>query len=412
MATSLTVVSIALSVTLLLGVEALRRSARESFASTISQTDLIVGARGGSLQLLLTTVFRIGQPNNNISMKSYEAWAKHPAVAWTIPISLGDSHRGFRVVGTDENFYRHYRFRRDRQVEFAEGRLPQAAREVVLGAEVARSLGYTLGKQIVLTHGMGAAGIMDHDDKPFTVVGLLARTATPIDRSIYITLEGVEAIHEGWEDGAAPLEPEHAEEAHAEEDHDHDHEHAEGGEQITAFLLRSKNRPDSLRLLHEINTFEAEPLTAILPGVTMSELWGTVSYVEGVLRVISIFVVGVGLLGMLVAIYTTLNERRREMAILRAVGAGPGMVAGLFVLESLYLAAAGAGLGLALHIGSIRFLQDVVEQKYGLFLRWEGLAAGEIYYLAALLGVGLLLGFVPAWRAYRNSLADGLSVKV
>ncbi len=403
--TSLTVLSIALSVALLLGVEALQRSARESFSSTISQTDLIAGARGGSLQLLLYTVFRIGQATNNIKYSSYEDWSKHPAIQWTIPYSLGDSHRGFRVVGTNGNFYKHYRYRRNREIAFASGRAPQTFQETALGSDVAARLGYTIGTKISLTHGVGAAGILDHDDKPFTVTGILARTATPIDRSVYITLEGMSAVHVGWEEGAPPepgaevapakLTPEQLK-----------------PEAITSFLIRCKSRIDALRVMRDINTYLPEPMMAIIPGATMSELWSTVEYAETALRIVSGFVIVVGLMGMLVAIYTTLNERRREMAILRAVGAGPAKIVTLFLLESLLLASTGCALGAGLMYVGIQSLQGLVEQRFGLYLRWQGFNQEHFVYMGIVLVAALLIGLVPAWRAYRNTLADGLSVRI
>jgi putative ABC transport system permease protein len=403
--TGLTVVSIALSVALLLGVEALRVSARESFSSTISGTDLIVGARGGGLQLLLYTVFRMGTATNNVKWSSYEAWAKHPAVAWTIPYSLGDSHRGFRVVGTNGSFYEHYRFRRTRKVEFVAGRKPEKFDEVALGSDVAAKLGYALGQKISLTHGMGAAGIMDHDDKPFRVVGVLGKTATPIDRSLYITIEGMSAIHVGWQ-GGAPPEP--GEEVPAAKLSEKDLQ----PEAITAFLLRAKSRIDTLRIQRDVNNYLDEPLMAIIPGVAMGELWSTVKYAELALEIVGGFVVLVGLLGMLVAIYTTLNERRREMAILRALGMGPGRIVALFVMESLLLALSGCALGVGLMYAGIAGLQGVVEREFGLYLRWQGFQLEHGVYLGIVVGAALLIGLAPAWRAYRNTLADGLSVRI
>jgi putative ABC transport system permease protein len=404
--TGLTVLSIALSVALLLGVEALRVSARESFSSTISGVDLIVGARGGGLQLLLYTVFRMGTATNNVKWESYQEWAKHPAVAWTIPYSLGDSHRGFRVVGTDENFYRHYRFRKTRKVEFAAGgRAPQKFDEVALGSDVAAKLRYKLGDKIMLTHGLGASGIMDHENLRFTVVGVLDKTATPIDRSLYITLEGMSAVHVGWEEGAPPEPGEEVAPTQLTAQQ-------LKPEVITAFLLRAKSRIDTLRIQRDINNYLGEPLMAIIPGVAMGELWSTVRYAELALEVMSGFVVVVGLLGMLVAIYTTLNERRREMAILRALGAGPVKIVLLLVMESVLLAVAGCAVGVGLMYGGIAALQGVVEQEFGLYLRWQGLQAEHGVYLAIVVGAALLIGLVPAWRAYRNTLADGLSIRV
>ena len=404
--TALTVISIALSVALLIGVEHVRVGARESFSNTISQTDLIVGARGGALQLLLYAVFRIGSATNNITWETYEKFAKHPAVEWSIPYSLGDSHRGFRVVGTSEAFYEHYRFRRNRRIELEQGRAPDGIFDVALGSDVARTLNYRVGDPITVTHGISQGrGILDHDDKPFKVVGILARTATPVDRSLYVTLYGMEAMHMDWSDGAPPMPGEETPAAKVRKD-------TLKIKQVTAFLLRAKNRIDTLRLQREINTFEDEPIMSIIPGVALAELWRTIGYAEDVLSVVTIFVLIVGLLGMLVSLYTSLNERRREMAILRAVGAGPRKIVFLLVLESGILALAGTVFGVALVYVLSSATQPLVERHFGLFIPIQPLTPTGYAYVATVIVAGLLIGFVPAVKAYRNALADGLSVRL
>jgi putative ABC transport system permease protein len=192
----LTVFAIALSVCLLLAVERVRTEARASFASTISGTDLIVGARSGSVNLLLYSVFRIGNATNNIRWDSFEHFAEHPRVSWAIPISLGDSHRGYRVMGTSSAYFEHYRYGRKRPLQMAAGRpFADDPFEVVLGAEVAEALNYTLGDDLVLAHGVATVSLVKHDDKPFQVVGILQRTGTPVDRTLHINLAGMEALH-------------------------------------------------------------------------------------------------------------------------------------------------------------------------------------------------------------------------
>ena len=404
--TILTLLSLALSVSLWVGIEHIRSGARESFSNTISQTDLIVGARGGSLQLLLYTVFHMGSPTANVSYESYDKFKKHPAVSWTIPISLGDSHRGYRVVGTNEDFYRHYRYRQDRQIEFHQGRAPSDVFELALGSEVAQKLAYKLGDRIVVTHGLtSATGIMDHEDKPFTVVAILKPTRTPLDRSLYVTLEGIEAMHIDWKQGAPPLKGQAvpAEQIKKEE--------IEIG-QITAFFLRTKARVQTLALQREINTFAEEPLTAVIPGVALSELWNGISFGEQVLKVVALFVVVVGLVGMLMALYTSLNERRREIAILRAVGVGPLKIMFLLVAESGLLSLAGSLAGIGLVYSLVLLLQPLVEQQFGLYLPIKPLSATEHLYVVAVVLAGLVIGFIPAWKAYRNALSDGLSVRI
>jgi putative ABC transport system permease protein len=402
----LTLLSLALSVSLWVGIEHIRVGARESFSNTISQTDLIVGARGGSLQLLLYTVFHMGSPTANVSYESYEKIKNQPAVLWTIPISLGDSHRGYRVVGTNEDFYRQYRYRQDRRIEFEQGRAPADVFDVALGSEVAQRLGYRVGQRIVVTHGITSSqGILDHDDKPFTVVGVLKPTRTPVDRSLYVTLEGIEAMHIDWKQGAPPLKGQGVPVERIKKEEIKI-------EQITAFFLRTKARVQTLALQRQVNTFPEEPLMAVIPGVALSELWNGISYGEQVLKVVALFVVIVGLVGMLMALYTSLNERRREIAILRAVGVGPLKIMFLLVVESGLLTLVGSLLGVGLVYILIVLLQPLVEQQFGLYLPVKTLTATEHLYVAGVVLAGLVVGLIPAWKAYRNALSDGLSVRI
>ena len=404
--TIVTLLSIGLSVSLWVGIEHIRGGARESFSNTISQTDLIVGARGGPIQLLLYTVFHIGTPTANVTYESYEKLKNHKAVLWTIPISLGDSHRGYRVVGTNEDFYRHYRYRQDQRLELARGRAPTEIFDVALGSDVAEALHYDLGARIVVTHGIThSTGIMDHDDKPFTVVGILKPTRTPIDRSVYVTLEGIEAMHIDWKQGAPPLK---GQETPADKIKKADIKI----EQITAFFLRTKSRVQTLALQREITNFAEEPLMAVVPGVALAELWNGISYGEQVLKVVALFVVIVGLLGMLMSLYTSLNERRREIAILRALGVGSVKVISLLVFESGLLTLIGSLLGVGVVYVSVILLQPIIEQQFGLHIPLRPFTRGEYVYLIAVVIGGLLIGLIPAWKAYRNSLSDGLSVRM
>ena len=517
--TALTVASIALSVTLLVGIETVRAGVRDSFAGTIRGVDLIVGARGGTLQVLLSTVFGIGNASGSVQLRTMERWRQHPAVKWVVPYSLGDSHRGFRVVGTSAEFYERYRFRKDGRISFAAGRVAQADSEVVVGWDVAERLQYQVGTPVVVTHGLRDIGTSNHEAHPFRVVGVLHRTFTPIDRSVYVTLEGIEAMHD---EGAVPsasgsasnsgratgggatggrandgtlnresvveankrraaaipktppagvpmampgaepppgtpmampgaeppaqMQPQQAPpppsgalvmpgaepppqvmeqvKAAAEKARvtstprtvvsaadtaapvtGHDH----GDDQITAFFVGTKNRFEALMLQREMNTDLVEPLTAIIPGVALGELWQNIGSAEVGLRVIAMFAVLISITGMLVALYASLEARRREMAILRAIGAGPRTILALLVLESTLLAFLGCIIGVALVYGGLALAQSPIEQRFGIHLALRALGDTEYRYLAMVMLSGLLIGFVPAWKAYRTSLVDGLS---
>ena len=397
--TGLTVFSIALSVLLLVGVDRIRQGTQTGFEGTLSQTDLVVGARGGSLPLLLYAVFHIGTANNEISWDSYQHFAHHPAVLWTIPLSMGDSHRGFRVVATDDNFYEHYRYRGDHSLQLSQGVRPEGIFDAVLGSAVAAQLHYQLGQKIILSHGLQGS-FLNHAADPYTVVGILARTATPVDRAIYITLWGDEAMHLGWEHGAPPLQPIPESQIHKSDLHI---------TTISAFLLRTKSRIGTLFLQREINTYQSEPLTAIIPAMTLEDLWSVLSAADIALSLVSGAVLVVGLLVMLTALYTALNERRREIAVLRTLGLHARQIFMLFILESALISGAGAVLGVAAAYAVLYAVRIPVENRYGIPLAMVGVSSRVAYYVIAVVVAGALLGIIPAMRAYRNALVDGLS---
>ena len=197
--TGLTVLSIAFSVMLLLGIEKIRHGAETSFTSTISGTDLIIGARSSPVQLLLYSVFHIGNPTNSISVEAYEEIIGLPRVKWAIPLSLGDSHKGYRVVGTTTQFYEHFRFGQHQHLQMAQGEWFGDDYQAVVGAEVAAGLEYRPGDRIVIAHGAGDESFITHADKPFTIAGILKRTGTPVDRAVYVGLQSIYSIHEGFD---------------------------------------------------------------------------------------------------------------------------------------------------------------------------------------------------------------------
>ncbi|MEQ8229572.1 MAG: ABC transporter permease [Rhodospirillales bacterium] len=400
----LTLVALAVSVMMVLGVEKLRTEAKASFAATISGTDLVVGARSGAIQLLLYSVFRIGNATNNISWQSYQDIAGRPDVAWTVPLSLGDSHRGFRVLGTNGDYFHHYRYGRKQPLAFAAGGPFSDLFDAVLGAEAARALGYKLGDPLVVAHGLGAQGFSNHKDKPFRVAGILARTGTPVDRTVHVSLEAIEAIHADWRNGApVPGMRVTADQVRRME---------LTPRAITAFLVGTKSRFAAFTLQRDINEYRAEPLLAVLPGVALQELWDLMGTAEAALAAISVAVVAAGLLGMMIMLLAGLNERRREMAILRSVGARPLHLFALLVSEATVLTAAGAALGLGLFYGALVVIRPVLDSRYGLFLEITAPTGHDLAILGAVVAAGVLAGAVPAFDAYRQSLADGMTVRL
>lgn len=401
----LTIFSIAVSVALLLGVERLRVEARNSFTSTVSGTDLVVGARSSPLNLLLYSVFHMGNATNNVTWQTYQELADNDAVAWTIPIALGDSHRGYRVVGTSRDMFTHYRYGDDQTLSFKSGEPFSDLFDVVIGSEVAATLGYDLEQKIVLSHGLASAALQQHDDKPFQVAGILEPTGTPMDRALMISLEGIEALHIDWVNGAAPrpmlaVSAEKARQMSLEPG------------SITAYFVGLKSRIAAFRYQRTVNDYAPEALTAILPGVALGELWQLVGSAEKALLAISVMVLVACLVGMLTTILTSLNERRREMSILRSVGARPWHIFALMITESMIYGVAGTALGFAILYGLLFAIQPVLQTSLGLHIAVALPGTFELVLALVIISCATVLGAIPAWRAYRNSLSDGLTVRL
>jgi putative ABC transport system permease protein len=320
-----------------------------------------------------------------------------------VPLSLGDSHRGFRVLGTERGYFEHFRYGGERRLQFRAGAPFDDLYDAVIGAEVAATLGYELGQQIVISHGLGSAGLSEHDDKPFRVKGILAPTGTPVDRTVHVSLQAIEAIHVDWQGGgrtgaSTPVEVIREMDLQP--------------EAITAALVGVESKLRIFALQRWINEYPEEPLLAILPGVALQELWQIVGVAETALVGVSGMVVVTALLGMMAMILSGLNERRREMAILRAVGARPGTILGLLVLEAMVMAALGALLGMAILYAGLALARPVIDSAFGLWLPLDPPGLRELWVLLGVVGAAALVSLLPALRAYRLSLADGMMVRI
>ncbi|MCF7504570.1 MULTISPECIES: FtsX-like permease family protein [Vibrio] len=399
----LTILTVAVSVILLLGVERVRTEAKSSFANTISGTDLIVGGRSGQVNLLLYSVFRIGNATNNIDWKSYEEFSHHKAVKWAVPISLGDSHKGFRVMGTNHSYFENYRYGSKQPLTFQKGKEFKGLFDVVVGADVANKLDYKIGDNIILAHGISDVAFSRHDNLPFTIVGILSPTGTPVDKTVHVSLEAIEAIHVGWESGANLG---HTPDAEVLKQRDFQ------PKQITAMMLGLNSKIQTFALQREINNYRQEPLSAIMPGIALHELWGMMAVAEQALLIVSGFVVVAGLLGMLSSLLTSLQERRREMAILRAMGARPRHVFGLLISEASALTFLGITLGVALLFALIAVVAPIVQQSYGINISISAITPHEWKLLMLVQIAGIIIGFIPAFRAYRQSLSDGMTIRI
>ena len=400
----LTWLSLTISIALLFGIDHIRHEAKRSFTSTVSGTDLIVGARSGQLNLLLYSVFRIGNATANISWPTYQKIISHPQVAWSIPISLGDSHRGFRVMGTTTDYFNYFHFGDNQPLQLAQGHAFNQVFDAVIGAEVARKLGYSVGQNIELSHGMGAVSFTQHKDKPFKIVGILAATGTPVDQTVHVSLQAIEAIHLDFQHGA----PAPGKQLSAEQTLTKDLEPAS----ITAFMLGLKSRMATFTVQRQINEYRTEPLTAILPGVALAELWQMLGMVEQLLLLISGMVLLAALIGMVTTLLASMKERQRELAILRAAGARPWYLFALVQLEVLLLMVASLISAISLLYTALWLAKDYLAANYGLFISLQLLSQNTLYWGAGIIAAALLLASIPAMQSYRKALSDGLMVRL
>ena len=400
----LTLLAIALASALLLSVERLRENARASYANALSGTDLIVGARGSGLQLVLHAVFRVGEPVAPLRWESYAKLAADPAVAWSVPLSLGDSHRGFPVLGTNADYFRHYRHGAREALRFSAGEPFAELFETVLGADVAARLGYRVGDTLTLSHGVGGVPGLEHADKPFRIVGILAPTGSPVDRTLHISLEAMEAIHLDWQAGAPipgfNIAPELATRFDL------------TPKTISAALIGLHQRTSVFAVQRKIAAWPGEALQAVLPGVVLDQLWEYVGNGERLLDALAWLILGSSLAGLAAVLLAGLGERRRELAILRAVGAGPRHIAALLLIESAALGLAGAGIGLAAVVAASAAAGPTLALHWGIHLASPWPSAGELARLAAIVATTALAGLWPAWRAFRLALADGLTPRL
>ncbi|MBS3803475.1 MAG: ABC transporter permease [Oleiphilaceae bacterium] len=386
--------TLTLSITLLLGIQYARTEVKESFSNTIAGTDLVVGARSGQLNLLLYSVFHMGNATNNIRWQTYQDLREDSRIDWIVPLSLGDSYQGYRVVGTNENYGKHFRYGDGQRLALTSGRWFKGVFEVTLGAEVAKQLKHKTGDEVVLAHGTGRVSFMNHDAHPFQVTGILAATGTPVDRAVYVSLQGLEAIHIGWESGVAiPGRTISKDKALARD---------LTPEAITAALVGVERKVLTFQVQRSINQSDLEPLTAILPGVALSELWGVMGQFENTLLGITAFVIVTSLIGLIAVLLAMQAQRRQEVAILRAVGAQPRLIALLYILECGLLATAASVLAVLLGAGLVSAAGPWLLDNYGLHISLRMLDKTEWLMLASLPLAGLVVGLIPAWQGWRS----------
>ena len=389
----LTLLAITVSVYVLIGVEQIRLQTKQNFNNTIAGTDLIVGARTGDINLLLYAVFHMGSATQNISWKSYKELAMLKSVDWAVPISLGDSHKGYRVTATTENYFDFYRYADLQALQFSTGNRFANIYDVVLGAEVARTLAYQLGDHIILSHGLGVTSFSQHKESPFTVTGILKPTGTPVDKSLYISLSGMEAIHTGWRNGINMT---------------HKKPNIDSPlltpKSVTAVLLGLKQKTTTFRLQRVINDYREEALLAVLPGITLAKLWQITAVMEKSLRLIAILVLASSLLGLVAMLLASIRERQHEIAVMRAMGASPWFIFLLIEMEVVLITITGYIIGILSLSLSFDLAKTSSLNNYGINVSVNLFSVEQLIYPALVVSCALIAGIIPSMMAYKQAL--------
>lgn len=498
LSTVMTAVAIALGVALVTAITCLRQQARDNFDRVAASYELVVGAKGSPLQLVLNTVYHLDVPVGNIPFGYYQTLKNDWRVQYAVPFALGDNYQGFRLVGTEAEYFKFIELRGGQKLTLAEGKVFEGDYQAVFGseaaAEAAKRAGLKVGGKFIAKHGVQdtVAG-EEHDHDPFTMVGILKPTGTPIDRVIFISLGSVDEIHKAkpdepkssadlaeelsklpdsatvGEDGETPKAPtttpvpekkavpekkksghdhDHDDhDHHDKDDHDHDKEkkdkkdaaagtakkkddHKDGHDdhhdhdhgpitEVTAVIVKLKSPAFMFQLHREIN--RGQVAQAAYPGIEVGKLFNIVRSFDSVLLVISLLVVIVAATFILVTIYNSLSERRRDLAVMRALGARRMTIFSWLLLEAAAISALGAGLGVLFGHFILLGLQQYAKGVSGIEVSaWKtislsevaprlGAVPGELAMAVGVVLLGAVMGLLPAILAYRTNVSRNLS---
>jgi len=399
--TILVMIALTTSMALLLAVDRIQDATKRGFNQSLSGVDLVLGPRGSGIELILYTVFHLGKPTNNITTETLEDIESKPFIEWAIPIALGDSHRGFRVISTTAKYFDHIQFGGDQSLTFEAGRPFSALNDVVIGSAVADELDYSVGSSIFVTHGSEALGKV-HDDFAFKVSGILNPTGTPTDQAIFVSLEGYELIHLGWTNGSQAVSLKNLDVSQIPKERLYP-------KTITAAYLGLSSKLNLFKVSRSINEYAEEPVNAVIPGVALAELWSMLGSIDIVFRIFNWLIIAISLIGMVTMTLTGLDSRTREMTILRALGATPANLASMVLIETAIVSIT----AVLLAIGLVRLLTwgaaDFLSHWAGVRIDLTWINFSELSTLMTIVLAGLCASLIPAVMVYRRSLARGFS---
>lgn len=348
--------------------------------------DLVIGAKGSPMQIILSSIYHLDVPTGNISYKQAREIAQHRAVKSVIPLALGDSYRGLRIVGTHHDYLAHYGAR------LAAGRLWEKPLEVVLGAEAAARSGHAIGAQFAGAHGLGEGGEA-HDEHKYEVVGVLAPSGSVLDRLVLTSVESVWAVHAGHHD--------------IHDITDIASRMSDEEKEYTALLVQYASPLAAAILPRYVNN--NSDMQAASPAYETARLFSIIGVGVDVLRGFALVLILSAALSVFIALYNALNERRYDLAIMRTLGASPAALMRLMLFEGLLLAALGGALGIVLGHALAEVLGWVLREAQQIEITGWAWVDAEWGLIALALGVGVAAALLPAWRAYRTDIAGTLA---
>ena len=376
----------------------------DKFEKNFAGIDLVIGAKGSPLQLILSSLYHLDAPTGNMPVSESKAFLnpKHPIFKSAIPLSLGDSHRGYRIVGTNTGFIDLY------EAKFADGKLFEENMEVVVGATVAKNLNLKLADEFKSSHGLIEDENLVHEDAaPFKVVGILEKTGSVIDQLIVTKTQSIWAVHDEHDHEAEESTE------HNEAEHNHDHDEAEHSEDlpltsyedksITSLLVKFKGRNiQALNMARNIN--ENTNFQAATPAIEINRLYTLLGVGEEALKAMALLIIFVSGLSIFISLFSSLRERKYELAVMRTLGARPGFLFQLIIFEGIIIAVLGCFCGIALSHGSMVLLADFLEKSY----RYDFSAAiflkEEIYIFGGSLVIGIIAAIIPAFQASKTDI--------
>ena len=393
----LTILSVLLGVGLVTAILILKNESEDAFNQAATGYEIIVGPKGSSLQLTLSTVYQIGLPIQNMPIKVYDLLKNDKRVRLAIPYVFGDNYKNFRITGTVSELFSEFEYKKGIRYKLDEGSFFSNDFEAVIGKEVADKTGLKTGDTFSGSHGIETyEGASEHSEKKFKVTGILSRTFTPSDRIIFVSMNSVWELHN------------HENENNGSEDH---HIISDSMKTISAVLLKLKSPVffDLLRRQINENKYEGINAQAVLPLFEIKQLFDIIGNINSVILVIAYLVIFTAAVSILVSIYNSMNERMREIAIMRSLGARRFLIMKIIIFEGMFLSAAGALLGCIAGHAAVFFLQEKISGLSGIKISGFVFSMFEVYLITGTIILGIIVSIIPAVKAYRTDVSKNLN---